>query len=84
MSDTYAVYGTDVDRDYLLGYARGNPKDIKIVFEHKKGYGLKLTAVRALEVTPELAQSISRLRTEKAVYEAKLKEVESKLKELRS
>ena len=78
----YAVYATDVDRDYLLGYATGLPKDIESAFEHRKAYGLRLEAIKPIAVTSETGNMIRELRKAKANTEAQLKHFESELAKL--
>jgi hypothetical protein len=78
----YAVYATDVERNYLLDYAIGHPDDIREVYDDRKGYGLELKEVKPVVITSEIAQEIRSLRNQKVVAQSKITEIESKLKKL--
>ena len=80
--DVYAVYSTSVDRDYLIGYYRGDKKDIELLLDSKKGYGLKFEAVRPILVTSENANKVRELLQHKAKCEATIKTVDVELRKL--
>lgn len=62
----YAVYATDVDRDYLLAYVTCDNLDhVYTFFDKKKGYGLKITEVKPIHISSEIGDEIKLLEKQK-------------------
>jgi hypothetical protein len=78
----YAVYATDTDRDHLLGYCTGNKRDIEIVFEDKKGYGLRFEAIKVVDISPTLSADILAVKLQKSQAEADIRNANEKLRTL--
>lgn len=78
----YAVYATDTDRNYLLGYCTGDRKDIETVFEDRKGYGLELEVVKVVDISPTFAADIRAVKLQKSQAEAAIKNANEKLRTL--
>jgi hypothetical protein len=76
-----AVSGTQSDGPpYLLGYAIGAENDIRAFFDDNKGYGLKLSEVKATHIPAGYANTRAKLLQEKAEIEAQLEAINKQLK----
>lgn len=76
-----AVSGTHNDgAAYLLGYVTGAERDIRAFFDDSKGYGLKMTEVKAKHIPVGYADTRAKLLQEKAAIEAKLAAIDKQLK----
>ncbi len=77
----YAVYGTDVDRDYLLGYVTcDNIEHVYTFFDKKKGYGLKLTPVEPMHISADIGNEITLLEKQKQEAINRLEAINKDLK----
>ena len=63
-----------------VGYARGDPEDIKKYYEGKRMYGLDVTPIEVVDVTPETLQEANDLKGEKRDLEARLAQIKEELK----
>jgi hypothetical protein len=62
----YAVYSTQVDKDYLIAYVTcDNIEHIYTFFDKKKGYGLKLTPVEPMHISADIGNEITLLEKQK-------------------
>ena len=74
-TEIYAVFATQPDRLHLLGYATGDPVDIRAYYDDRKAYGLELKRVKTLEIPKGYA-------AEKETLVAKKKDLESQISQI--
>lgn len=74
-----AVYGTDPDRHYLLGYAYGDSRDIQAYFDDRKGYGLEFETVNPVYVQEGYADEKTQILVEMEDLQRRLDELKSQL-----
>jgi hypothetical protein len=63
-----------------IGYARGRPEDIEMYFDDAKCYNIRLKGIDIIDVTEDNIGERKEMLTEKADLEARLKELERKLR----
>lgn len=82
IKDIYRVY-TQGDKEGKttknLGYAIGDPTDIKIYFDDKKFYSIELQKIKTLVISAEDVLKKSELMLQKHELEKKLKEINKML-----
>ena len=71
----YAVYGTDVDRNYLLGFADGKQEDVEAYYNARKGYGLVLDPIEFTVIPVGYKAKKETLDKEIKKYEAMIKQL---------
>ena len=64
----------------ILGYARGNPNDIKLYYDNKKCYSVSTDLIDIINITPDTVREISNLTSRQKQLKAELAEIEKKLK----
>lgn len=74
---------TEADADgngtRTLGYATGNPEDIKEFYADGKAYALTVEPLQIFEVTPQAVKERKTLLNEWLTLEARLREVKTQL-----
>jgi len=74
-----AVYAKHLDNRRLLGYAKGETKDIEAYFDDDKGYGLELESVEVVNIEAGYAESRTRLLDKRKRIQAELDELNRRL-----
>ena len=64
----------------IVGYATGDPEDIKVFYDNMKEYQLYLGQVDLVHVSPSDVKQRRDLLTEKKDLEKRLKEIEAQIK----
>lgn len=72
----YAVKTNTDTNSYVLGYATGDPEDIKAYFKPKEVYGLDVKEINIVHISPEDVEEIKDLREEKRVILQRLRTIE--------
>lgn len=62
-----------------LGYAKGNIDDIRVYYQDKKTYELRIEEVDVINITPQSANEKKQLLTEKENLERRLKNINERL-----
>lgn len=80
MCKIYHVQGGGVDRLYHIAFATGDVADIREFYVDKAGYGIEITEIRPVHISPEMTATKVALQAEKARISARLQEIEKLLR----
>jgi hypothetical protein len=64
-----------------IGYATGDPEDIKAYYEPQKMYEIKLEKAKVMQINPQAVQTRRNLLDEKRDLEEKQADLEKRLKD---
>lgn len=92
VNNIIAVYGTALDRDYLIAYVGNGFEYINEYFDDNRGYGLRLKRIEVLDLSTDEVKNKIALKKRKAQIEDDVKnkialqtrkvQIENELKEI--